>query len=136
MQIQRVNPQQDQSFGTAVTIKTANDKIARKLLKLGELFSEQNHPEFRFLFTGIEGNSDMFKGILGDKDHKEVIAGVQKLSLGNRLRQKVVKAICEAVKEEGDKPIVIESMEEILDLPIVANCRDSIAKIIASIKAD
>lgn len=135
MQIQKVNSQQNPNFGTAVTIKTGNLETAKKLMSLGTLLQEQAKPQFRYLHLGIEtGPKGLFKGIIGDREHGELIQGFQVMSLWNNLRMKTAQFIERTVTEEGNKPVIITSIEQILDLPMFANCRDAISTMIAGLK--
>lgn len=135
MQIQKANSQQNPNFGTAVTLKTDDFKVVQKLVELGNLFHEQAHPKFEYFHVGLEVRpSNLFKGIIGDGDHKEVIEGFHKLSLSNRLRPQMSEFITKAVEKEGNKPVIITRIEQILDLPLFANCKDTIAEMIAKLK--
>lgn len=139
MQIQRVNSQQNPSFGNVATVRTSNFETMRKLIELGKMFDAQSAPEFRYLHGGSNNSmrrKEFFKGFFGDKEHKEFIEAFNSLPSGNRLRPKFGRLVGRTFAEEGGKPVVINKIEEILNLPIFANCREAIAKMIASINLD
>lgn len=129
MQVQKYNGYQNPNFGTAVPITTTNPEIAIKLVRLGDLLHSTAHPQFRYLHLGCD-IEDGFRGIIGDKDHKEVIAGIQTLSLGNRLRQGMIGHFKQVVDQEGNQPQNITKLTDLLNLQIFANCREAIAEVL------
>lgn len=138
MQVQRLNGYQNQNFGTAVTIKTGNDSVARGLRALGDLLEAQAHPQFRYLHLGVltRERDGFYKGIIGDEDHKELIQACRAMSGKGDLRSQTMKFFEETVDKEGGEPVYINRLDQILNIPIFAKCRDAIAKMIAGIKAD
>ena len=137
MQIQKCKGYQNQNFGTAIPIRTNNEATAIRLMSLSSLLQQEVKPPFIYLHLACKtGQEDLHKGIIGTKEHEELIKGFKVLSLWNPLREKMARFIERTVDEEGSKPVVIDRIEQILDLPMFANCRDTIAKAIACITND
>lgn len=135
MQIQKINGKQSPNFGTAVTIKTRSDLVGLRLLKLGDLLQAQAHPQFSCLHFGLMSreHDGLYKVIIGDGNHKELIHACRTMSGVGCLKSKTMKFVEETVDKEGKEPVYINKLEQILDLPMFANCRDAIAKMIASL---